>query len=49
MFLSKLLPDVVPHDRLLVLADEDAVRGGAVEVVPGGENLTHSVHVNVEY
>ena len=34
----------MPHDRLLVLAYEDAIGGGAVEVIPGGEDFTHSFH-----
>ena len=34
----------MPHQWLLVFADEDAVRRGAVEVVKGGKDLCHSVH-----
>jgi hypothetical protein len=34
----------VPHDGLLVLADEDAVGGRAVEVAPTWKHFRHLVH-----
>ena len=39
-----MIPDVVPHDGLLVLADEDAVGRRAVKVAERREHFAHLVH-----